>query len=92
MGFKDKKELDLIIEKKDILIDRCLDEGYWDGFFGVSDGTWMKLAEYIKDQQSAKIDTVVTTDIHRLIRMNGTLHGKTGLKKVEFPAEKPAGF
>jgi DNA primase small subunit len=28
----------------------------------------------------AKIDTVVTTDIHRLIRMPGTLNGKTGLK------------
>jgi len=34
--------------------------------------------------QSAKIDTVVTTDIHRLIRLTGTLHGKTGFKKVEF--------
>ena len=54
--------------------------------------TWLKLAEYVRDQQSAKIDTVVTTDIHRLIRMNGTLHGKTGLKKVEFPAKDLAGF
>jgi DNA primase small subunit len=92
IGFKDKKKLDLIVRKKDTLIDRCLDEGYWDGFFGVGDGTWMKMAEYIKDQQSAKIDTVVTTDIHRLIRMNGTLHGKTGLKKVEFPAKNLQDF
>ena len=37
------------------------------------------------DKQSVKIDTVVTTDIHRLIRMGDTLHGKTGLKKVEVP-------
>ena len=29
---------------------------------------------------SAKIDTVVTTDIHRLIRMPETLNGKTGLR------------
>jgi DNA primase small subunit len=92
IGFKDKKKLDLIVEKKDILLDRCLDEGYWDGFFGVGDGTWMKIAEYVRDQQSAKIDTVVTTDIHRLIRMNGTLHGKTGLKKVEFPAKSLSDF
>jgi DNA primase small subunit len=28
----------------------------------------------------ARIDTVVTTDIHRLIRMPGTLNGKTGLR------------
>jgi DNA primase small subunit len=92
MGFKDKKKIDLIVGKKDTLIDRCLDEGYWAGFFGVGDGTWMKMAEYIQDQQSAKIDTVVTTDIHRLIRMNGTLHGKTGLKKVEFPAKNLEDF
>jgi DNA primase small subunit len=92
IGFKDKKKIDLIVGKKDTLIDRCLDEGYWAGFFGVGDGTWMKMAEYIKDQQSAKIDTVVTTDIHRLIRMNGTLHGKTGLKKVEFPAKNLEDF
>lgn len=92
IGFKDKKKIDLIVGEKDTLIDRCLDEGYWAGFFGVGDGTWMKMAEYIKDQQSAKIDTVVTTDIHRLIRMNGTLHGKTGLKKVEFPAKNLEDF
>ncbi|MBM3292662.1 hypothetical protein FJY84_08285 [Candidatus Bathyarchaeota archaeon] len=29
-------------------------------------------------QQSADIDTVVTTDIHRLIRLPNTLHGKSG--------------
>jgi DNA primase small subunit len=33
------------------------------------------------------VDTVVTTDIHRLIRLPGTLHGKTGFKKVEFPIQ-----
>ncbi len=92
IGFKDKKKLDLMVEKKNTLIDRCFDEGYWAGFFGVGDGTWLKIAEYIKDQESAKIDTVVTTDIHRLIRMNGTLHGKTGLKKVEFPAKNLEDF
>ena len=37
------------------------------------------------EKQSVKIDTVVTTDIHRLIRLTNTLHGKTGLKKIEVP-------
>ena len=32
----------------------------------------------IREQASA-IDTVVTTDVHRLIRLPNTLHGKTGL-------------
>jgi DNA primase small subunit len=92
IGLKDQKKLDLMVAEKNVLIDRCLDEGYWNGFFGVGDGTWMKMAEYIRSQQSANIDTVVTTDIHRLIRMNGTLHGKTGLRKVEFPAKKLQDF
>ena len=64
----------------------------WESIKGVSVQTWLKLAEHVKDVQSSKIDTVVTTDIHRLIRMNGTLHGKTGLKKVEFPAENLQDF
>jgi len=38
------------------------------------------------EKQSVKIDTVVTTDVHRLIRLSDTLHGETGLKKVEFAA------
>jgi DNA primase small subunit len=46
----------------------------------------------VRSKESAKIDTVVTTDIHRLIRMAGTLHGKTGLKKVEFPLSRLADF
>jgi DNA primase small subunit len=38
------------------------------------------------EHKTAHVDTVVTTDIHRLIRLTGTLHNKTGMKKVEFPA------
>jgi DNA primase small subunit len=86
LGF-DIKKIELMTEKRETLVERCLDDGYWSGVLRVGDGTWMKLAEYVRDQQASKIDTVVTTDIHRLIRMNGTLHGKTGLKKVEFPAK-----
>jgi DNA primase small subunit len=48
--------------------------------------TWRRIIDFCAQQQSAKIDTVVTTDIHRLIRLADTLHGKTGLKKAEFPA------
>ena len=83
----DVSKMDMLRGKKDTLIERCLEKGYWTGVMGVGDGTWMRLAEYIREEKAARIDTVVTTDIHRLIRMNGTLHGKTGLKKIEFPAK-----
>jgi len=52
---------------------------------GVGPETWKKIAEHSTMLQSASVDTVVTTDIHRLIRLADTLHGKTGLKKVESP-------
>jgi DNA primase small subunit len=73
-----------LLDKKDTIIKRALNESRWDSIPGISIQTWLKLADHIRGLQAAKIDTVVTTDIHRLIRMNGTLHGKTGLKKIEF--------
>ncbi len=74
-----------ILENKKLILTRCVEEGRWDSVKGVGVGTWKRLAEHVKGLESSKIDTVVTTDTHRLIRMNGTLHGKSGLKKVEFP-------
>lgn len=84
VGLKNK----ILLENRDTIIKRAIQEGRWESIKGISVQTWLKLAEHIRDTQASKIDTVVTTDIHRLIRMNGTLHGKTGLKKVEFPANQ----
>ncbi len=81
-----------LLKNKDAVVKRCIIEGRWESISGVSVQTWMRLAEYARECQSSRIDTVVTTDIHRLIRMNGTLHGKTGLKKIEFPAKKLQDF
>lgn len=50
---------------------------------GLGPETYRRLIEFSKKSQIARIDTVVTTDIHRLIRFPGTLNGKTGFKKVE---------
>ena len=85
-GFKGKTVV-AILGNRELIIKRCVEEGRWKSLKGVTAGTWKKIAEYIKNLGSSNIDTVVTTDKHRLIRMNGTLHGKTGLKKVQFPIE-----
>jgi len=81
-----------VLKNKETIIKRCINEGRWESINDVSVQTWLKLAEHVRELQSANIDTVVTTDVHRLIRMNGTLHGKTGLKKVEFPAKNLQDF
>ncbi|MCW4046236.1 MAG: DNA primase small subunit PriS [Candidatus Bathyarchaeota archaeon] len=81
-----------LLQNKDAVLSRCLEEGRWDSVKGVSVETWRRIARHVKELESAKIDTVVTTDLHRLIRMDGTLHGKTGLLKKEFPAERLTSF
>ena len=43
---------------------------------------WYKIIQRIVALTSATIDTVVTTDVHRLIRLPRTLHRKTGFMKV----------
>lgn len=59
---------------------------------GVGPETIKRIIEHVCNMQSAKIDTVVTTDIHRLIRLPETLHGKTGLKKTWFPTSEIESF
>ncbi len=81
-----------LLRKKEIIVKKCFEEGRWDCVKGINIETWKRIARHIRNLESAKIDSVVTTDLHRLIRMAGTLHGKTGLLKVEFPASEIAGF
>src|SRR4030067_3499795 len=86
------KQVKAILQSKDTIANRYIEENRWTLVKGVGPETWLKIARHVKGLESANIDTVVTTDIHLLISMNGTVPGKTGLKKVEFPAAKLAKF
>jgi DNA primase small subunit len=68
---------------------RNLDESRpWNVVKGVGSETWKRITEHAAQSRFASVDTVVTTDTHRLIRLGGALHGKTGLRKIEFsPSE-----
>ena len=77
-----------IMKNKEGIVKRCIEENLWGSVTGAGVETWLRIAEHVKNQEIAQIDTVVTSDIHRLIRANGTLHGKTGLLKVEFPVKE----
>lgn len=50
---------------------------------GVGPSTWSIIIKKAVERESAKVDTVVTTDIHRLIRIPETLNGKTGFRAAE---------
>lgn len=88
-----KKAITSIIQNRDTILENWKEKGEaWTRMRYVSGESWKKIFVYGIEKQSIKIDTVVTTDIHRLIRMNDTLHGKTGLKKVEVPIAKIESF
>jgi DNA primase small subunit len=83
-----KTNVDALLKDRKAVLKRCFDEDYWRSVNDVGIETWLRIAEEVRKQEAAQIDTVVTSDIHRLIRANGTLHGKTGLLKVEFPVKE----
>jgi len=75
-----------ITNNKDAILKSLSGSQPWKAIKGIGPETWKRIIEHSAKQQTANVDTVVTTDIHRLIRVTDALHGKTGLKKVEFPA------
>jgi DNA primase small subunit len=79
-----KNVIDAVLQNKDILLNNLL-TGVWRPAKGVGFRTMVKLMEHVLATRSAKVDTVVTTDIHRLIRMPETLNSKTGFRKAEVP-------
>ncbi|MFQ6073750.1 MAG: DNA primase small subunit domain-containing protein [Candidatus Bathyarchaeia archaeon] len=72
-------------EHKERILQSWSHKGPWIMVKGVSVKSWSKIVEQAVKKQAAKVDTVVTTDVHRLIRLTNTLHGKTGLKKTKAP-------
>ena len=70
-----------VFENKDTIIKRCINGGLWDSIEGVGAQTWLKLADYVRESQSSNIDTVVTTDIHRLIQHERHIAWKNRSKK-----------
>ncbi len=80
-----KTAIDVIVKNRKMLIESWKEKGPWGKIKGIGAESWRKMAQYGVEKQSVKIDTVVTTDIHRLIRLTNTLHGKTGLKKIVVP-------
>lgn len=84
MGLK-RNVVEAVLKNREAVLRNWNDSRILSTIKGVGPETWRKIMEFCALNQSAQIDTVVTTDIHRLIRLADALHGKTGLKKVGFP-------
>jgi DNA primase small subunit len=82
-----KNTASLLHTHRDEILNAWSNGNPWGSIKGIGIKTWEKLVETSVDNQASSIDTVVTTDIHRLIRMPLTLHGKTGLKVICVPSK-----
>jgi DNA primase small subunit len=89
MGLKEKT-IKIIVENRDHLTEKIYLEPESGRRFPGS--FWKDVVKASVCLEAAAVDTVVTTDIHRLIRLPQTLHGKTGFKVVEIPLDELSGF
>ena len=80
-----KRTASEIIKQREKILESWKGKGPWKMLKGVGPDRWEKIIRHAIERQSVKIDTVVTTDIHRLIRLANTLHGETGFRKIEIP-------
>jgi DNA primase small subunit len=80
-----KRTIEVVEKHREHILESWKYKGPWAMIRGVSTESWSKIIMQAVEKQAAKIDTVVTTDVHRLIRLTNTLHGKTGLRKTEAP-------
>jgi DNA primase small subunit len=80
-----KRTAEIVDKHRKHILESWKYKGPWAMIRGISTESWSKIIMQAVEKQAAKIDTVVTTDTHRLIRLTNTLHGKTGLKKTEAP-------
>ncbi|MHA1714304.1 MAG: DNA primase small subunit domain-containing protein [Promethearchaeota archaeon] len=79
----DAKIRNLLIENGHDILTR-LENGSDNWVFkGIGAKNWEKIINHIINQAKSNIDVAVTIDIHRLIRMPGSLHGKTGFEVRE---------
>jgi len=72
-----------IAEKRDEFASLWIAEKVEEFPEGVGPTTWRLLIQKAVERESVKVDTVVTTDTHRLIRIPETLNGKTGFRAAE---------
>ncbi len=79
------KQVDIIEAQREIVSQLNSNEPSW-SFVNIGEKTWHKLIKSAINIYGGKVDEPVTIDIHRLIRLPGSLHGKTGflVKKLSF--------
>lgn len=79
-GISETKLKLILGNKEEILRGIKSKQPFWDVIKGVGIETWYKLIRMAVQRASVRIDEPVTKDVHRLMRLPTSLHGKTGFK------------
>lgn len=84
-----RKKARTIESKRDFILEKWDRTTNWRTLKGLTVKTWRQIVQHVIDDHrvASLVDTVVTTDTHRLIRLPRSLHGKTGLMTVTVPAD-----
>ncbi|NVM02818.1 MAG: hypothetical protein HWN67_10805 [Candidatus Helarchaeota archaeon] len=78
-----------IIEKKPSILENLTKiPSNWNIVPGISLSHWQEILNLAIKKYSPKLDIPVSIDVHRLIRLDNSLHGKTGLKADPIPIKK----
>ena len=91
LGIKEKRANSLLSNRQ-LILKSWEKSGPWRPITGVGREELKLLISRAVEERSSKIDTMVTTDIHRLIRLLNSLHGKTGWLKLAFPTSSIDAF
>ncbi len=75
-----KKFLTLVKEKQKVINYLNQHPPLWDALKNIDINVWFLIAERAINMAKGEIDEPVTSDIHRLIRLPTSLHGKTGFE------------
>jgi DNA primase small subunit len=69
-----------LVKERQYLMGQLADHNPIWGIEKIGEATWHRIFAILRDRIKADIDVVVSIDLHRLIRLNGSLHGKTGFR------------
>ncbi len=83
-----KPSSEKLFENRDELLKLLMDRHPSGIFRYMSEKTLEKLLSVAVKGQASEIDTVVTTDLKRLIRLHDALHGKTGWLTQKIPEDQ----
>jgi len=83
-----RRTAETVVSGKDDILESWRSSPPWHAVVGVGAKSWEKIVQFAIKRQTVNIDTVVTSDIHRLIRLPETLHGKTGFRTAIVPLEE----